>query len=110
MGTDMAMECIGNPETITQAFESVRTGGTVCLVGYSFKSPPLNAARLMYKEIELSGSLAGIIPDYYRVLDMIRKDRFKINKLVTSSYPLDKINEAFNELRRGAAIRITVEM
>ena len=110
MGVDIAMECIGNPETITQAFESVRTGGTVCVVGYSFKSPPLNAARLMYKEIELSGSIAGIIPDYHKVLDLVGKGRFKVEKLITSRYPLEQINEAFDELRRGEAIRIIVEM
>ncbi len=110
MGADVAIECIGNPETITQAFESVRAGGTVCVVGYSFKSPALNAARLMYKEIELSGSVAGIIPDYYKVFDLIRKGRFKIDQLITSRYPLDQINGAFDEMRRGEAIRVIVEM
>jgi len=110
MGVDVAMECIGNPETITQAFESVRAGGTVCVVGYSFKSPALNAARLMYKEIELSGSVAGIIPDYYKVFDLIKNGRFKIDQLITSRYPLEKINDALDELRRGEAIRIIVEM
>jgi D-arabinose 1-dehydrogenase-like Zn-dependent alcohol dehydrogenase len=110
MGADVAMECIGNPETITQAFESVRAGGTVCVVGYSFKSPALNAARLMYKEIELNGSCAGIIPDYYKVIDLIKKGRFRIDKLITSRYRLDQINEAFDEMRRGEAIRIIVEM
>ncbi len=110
MGADVAMECIGNPETITQAFESVRSGGTVCVVGYSFKSPALNAARLMYKEIEMSGSVAGIIPDYYKVFDLIKKGRFRIDKLITSRYPLEQINEAFDEMRKGEAIRIIVEM
>ena len=110
MGVDVAMECIGNPETITQAFESVRAGGTVCVVGYSYKSPALNAARLMYKEIELSGSVAGIIPDYYKVFDLIKKGRFKIDQLITSRYPLDQINEAFDEMRKGEAIRIIVEI
>jgi len=110
MGADVAMECIGNPDTITQAFDSVRAGGTVCVVGYSFKSPPLNAARLMYKEIELSGSCAGVIPDYYKVVDLIKKGRFRIDKLITSRYPLGQINEAFDEMRRGDSIRIIVEM
>jgi S-(hydroxymethyl)glutathione dehydrogenase/alcohol dehydrogenase len=80
------------------------------VVGYSYKSPALNAARLMYKEIELSGSVAGIIPDYYKVLDLIRKGRFKIDQLITSRYPLDQINEAFDEMRKGEAIRIIVEI
>ena len=108
-GVDISMECIGNPDVITQAFDSTRDGGTVCVVGYSFKSPPLNAARLMYREMEIKGSVAGLVPDYDAVLDLIKLGKFKVDKLITSRYPLDKINEAFDELRKGEALRIIVE-
>ncbi len=110
MGADVAIECLGNPDTITQAFDSVRSGGRVCVVGFSFKSPPLNAARLMYKEVEITGSVAGLIPDYYTILNLIRNGKFRTDKLITARYPLDKINEAFDEMRRGESIRIIVEM
>jgi propanol-preferring alcohol dehydrogenase len=109
-GADIAIECIGSSEVIPMAFESVRTGGTVCVVGFSFKPPLLNAARLMYKEIELNGSVAVTIPDYYRAIELIQKGRFRLDRLITARYPLERINEAFDELRKGEAIRIIVEM
>lgn len=109
-GVDISFECIGNPDVITQAFDSVRTGGTVCVVGFSMKSPPLNAARLMYKEIDVIGSVAATIPDYYKAIDMIRMGRFHVDKLITSRYSLDEINQAFDEMRKGESIRIIVEI
>lgn len=110
IGADIAMDCVGSPDVITEAFDSVRTGGTLCVVGYSFKSPLLNAARLMYKEIEVLGAIAGLVPDYYKIIELIKRRRFMIEKLVTARYPLDKINDAFDELRKGEAIRIIAEM
>ncbi len=109
-GADISMECIGNPNVITQAFDSTKDGGTVVVVGYSFKSPPLNAARLMYREMEIKGSIAGLVTDYDTILNMIKLGKFRVDKLITSRYPLDKINEAFDELRKGEAIRVIVEM
>ncbi|RLG20990.1 zinc-dependent alcohol dehydrogenase [Candidatus Micrarchaeota archaeon] len=109
-GVDIAMECIGNPDVITQAFDATRDGGKVCVVGYSFKSPPLKAARLMYREMEITGSIAGLVSDYERIFNLIKTGKFRVDRLITSRYPLDKINEAFDELRKGEAIRIIVEM
>ncbi|MEW6669484.1 MAG: zinc-binding dehydrogenase [Thermodesulfobacteriota bacterium] len=109
-GADIAIECIGSSDVIPLAFESVRTGGTLCVVGFSFKSPPLNAARLMYKEIEVNGSVAVTIPDYYRAIELIQRGRFRMDRLITARYPLERINEAFDELRKGEAIRIIVDM
>jgi D-arabinose 1-dehydrogenase-like Zn-dependent alcohol dehydrogenase len=109
-GADIAIECVGNPDVLTEAFNSVRPGGRVCVVGYSFKSPPLNAARLMYKEIEILGSIAGLVPDYYRVIELIKRGKFHIEKLISARYPLEKINDAFDELRKGEAIRIIIEI
>jgi propanol-preferring alcohol dehydrogenase len=109
-GADIAIECIGSADVIPLAFESVRTGGTLCVVGFSFKAPPLNAARLMYKEIEVNGSVAVTLPDYYRAIELIQRGRFHVERLITARYPLDRINEAFDEMRKGEAIRIIVQM
>jgi threonine dehydrogenase-like Zn-dependent dehydrogenase len=56
-GADVAFECIGLPETQEQAFASTRNGGRLVLVGYSPKTMTLNSGRVMYREMDVVGSL-----------------------------------------------------
>jgi len=104
-GADISFECIGNPLTQEQAFNAVRTGGRVVMVGYSEKPMNLVSGRVMFREIEIVGSLGCRVVDYSRVLEMARLGKIKVSELVTAKFPLDKINDAFDTLRRGEGIR-----
>jgi len=107
-GADVAFEVIGKAATQEQAFASVRAGGRVVLVGYSGDPLPLNAARLMYREIEVIGSLGCRPVDYPRVIELARLGRIRVGDLVTHRFPLAAINEAFDALRGGDVIRAIV--
>src|SRR3990170_7038258 len=100
-GADIAFECIGNPATQEQAFNAVRTGGRFVVVGSSDKPMTLNTGKVMFREIEIIGSLGCRVVDYPRVLELARQGRIKVAELVTAKFPLDRINEAFDVLRRG---------
>ncbi len=107
-GADVSFECIGNPLTQEQAFNAVRSGGRVVLVGYSEKPMNLVSGRVMFREIEIVGSLGCRVVDYPRVLEMARLGKIKVSELVTAKFPLDKINDAFDVLRRGEGIRSVI--
>ncbi len=107
-GADIAMEAIGKAETQEQAFSSLRTGGRLVLVGYSPETLPLNAGRVMFREIEIVGSLGCRPVDYPRVIDMARRGRIRVAELVTHRFPLDDIARAFDALRAGETIRAIV--
>jgi Zn-dependent alcohol dehydrogenase len=107
-GADVAMEAIGLAATQEQAFNCVRTGGRLILVGYSTGTMALNAGRVMFREIEVSGSLGCRPVDYPRVIDLARRGRLRVAELVTHRFPLARITEAFDTLRSGEAIRAVV--
>lgn len=107
-GADVAFECIGNPVTQEQAFNSVRTGGRFVVVGSSDKPMTLNTGKVMFREIEIIGSLGCRVVDYPRVLELARLGKIKVADLVTAKFPLDQINDAFDTLRRGAGIRSVI--
>jgi len=105
-GADVAIEAIGNPATQQQAFNAVRTGGRLILLGYSDKELSLNASRIMYREIEVIGTL-GCPPDgYRRVIDMVQEGRLRL--LVTGRFPLSDINAGLDALRRSEGLRSVV--
>ena len=61
----------------------------------------LDTGRLMFREIEIVGSLGCRAVDYPRVLELVRQGKIKVAELVTAKFPLDDINAAFDALRRG---------
>jgi len=109
-GADVALEAIGNPKTQELAIACVRTGGRVVLVGYSPDSFPLNSGRVMFREIEIMGSLGCRPADYPRVIELARTGTIDVARLVTGRVPLERINDAMDDLRKGIGIRSVVEM
>ncbi len=107
-GADVALEAIGNPLTQTQALACVRAGGRFVVVGFSDQAMTLDAGRVMFREIEIVGSLGCRVVDYPRVLELARQGKIKVAELVTAKFPLDRINEAFDALRRGEGIRSVI--
>jgi len=100
-GAHIAMEVIGNPVTIQQAFHSVRWGGRVVVVGYTHKDVTLNAGRIMFREIDIRGSLGCGLQDFPKVIEMVRSGLIKVEPMVTHRYDLDDINEGFDLLEKG---------
>lgn len=104
-GADVAFECIGLPLTQEQALASTRNGGRLVLVGYSPEDMTLNSGRVMYREMEIVGSLGCLASDYPLLLEMASQNKIIVADLVTARFPLEDINVAFDELRASKGIR-----
>lgn len=107
-GVDIAFEAIGTPETIGMAYGLLRRGGRLCVIGYSQKDATLSAARLMYYELEIVGSLGCGGGEYPEIIGLVRDGRLKLDPIVSGSLPLNDINEGFERLRMGEGIRWVV--
>ena len=109
-GADIAIEAIGNPTTMRDAFSTLRPGGRLVVVGYSDHDVALNAGRVMYREMEVRGSLGCRPVDYPRVIELARTGRIEVASLVTARFPLAEINTGLDTLRAGRGIRSVVVM
>lgn len=104
-GVDVAFEVIGNPKVIENAFGSVKGGGRFVVVGYTHKNVSLNAGRIMFREMEIVGSLGCRPVDYPPVIELARTGKIKVSPLVSGRFPLDDINDALDTLRSGKGFR-----
>ena len=104
-GADIAIEAIGNPVTIETAFKSLRSGGRLVVLGYTHKDISLNAGKIMFREMEIVGSLGCRPVDYPKLIELCRMGKIKVKELVTSKHSLDEINDAFDLLRKGQGLR-----
>ena len=107
-GADIAMEVIGNPKTQQIAYDAVKWGGRVVMVGFAPKPTELNLGRMMFREIEMLGSLGCRPVDYPNIIRLVETGKIQIKPIVTHRYPLDELNEAFETLNRGETIRTVI--
>jgi 6-hydroxycyclohex-1-ene-1-carbonyl-CoA dehydrogenase len=107
-GVDVAFEAVGKATAQEAALNCLRTGGRLVLVGYSPETLPLNAGRVMFRELDIMGSLGCRPVDYPRAIELVRQGKVRLADMVTHRFPLDRIGEAMDTLRAGDAIRIVV--
>jgi len=113
-GVDLALECIGTPDTVAYAANSLDRGGTLVIIGVGMQPPriELPMALLAVNEISLLGSFASHVEDLAEVLRMEAEGMIDICASITHRLPLDGLPEALEMLRtkRGDPERIVIEM
>ena len=112
-GVDYAFEAIGNTKVMVQVLESIRKGGKAVIVGQAPYDDILSfPARMLWEEGQLIGSYYGssrMSIDMPHIIEMYRSGKLKLDELVTRSYPLEKINEAFDALENGEVARSVIQ-
>jgi 6-hydroxycyclohex-1-ene-1-carbonyl-CoA dehydrogenase len=107
-GADVVFEVVGSPVAFKNAIHSVRTGGRVVLVGYSYSDATLPSGKVMFREIEIRGSLGCRPVDYPLIIELARSHRIELKSLISHRLPLTQIHQAFDLLRSGESIRSVV--
>ena len=110
-GTDVALECVGQSQTVRWAAESVRTSGRVVVVGLGPDSLQLmGITEFVRGEISLIGSSAFEIKEIKEILSLMQSGRLDLGSSITKTVSLDQINEGLTALSEnsGAYIRIVV--
>ena len=107
-GVDTAIEVIGSPRTFEDAFESVRVGGRVVVVGYTAETSQIVAGKIMFKALDVIGSLGCRPVDYIPLIRMVEQGRIDLTKLVTHRFPLGEIHKAFEAMHEGVSLRSIV--
>jgi S-(hydroxymethyl)glutathione dehydrogenase/alcohol dehydrogenase len=109
-GFDYAFEAIGLPQTMRNAFDATRRGGTTCIIGVGAqdKEVSFNAFELFFAEKNFTGSYYGsadVRVDFDRVLRLWKNGRLDLEGMITRKLTLDGVNDAIEALKAGEAIR-----
>jgi len=112
-GADYALEFIGNVDVMVKALGSIRSGGLLIVAGMAPLTSMLTIAPfefLIGKTI--TGAVQGdVIPqiDIPRYVDLYMEGKLPIDKLISKTYSLDQINEAYEALEKGETIRSVIK-
>ncbi|HLK15494.1 MAG TPA: Zn-dependent alcohol dehydrogenase [Fimbriimonadaceae bacterium] len=109
-GADYAFEAIGRPETQELCLAVTRPGGTVVFSGLSPMGSKTNlpGAVLVREEKTVKGSYYGSANppvDFLRYAELFQAGNLPLDRLISKTYPLEQINEAFGEMLSGVVRR-----
>jgi alcohol dehydrogenase len=113
-GVDVAIEALGTQATFENALRVLRPGGTLSSLGvYSGKlSVPMEAFAAGLGDHKVVTTLCpGGKERMRRLLELVRQGRLDLTPLLTHTFPLDRITDAYQLFgdRREGAIKVAVK-
>jgi S-(hydroxymethyl)mycothiol dehydrogenase len=112
-GVDVAIEAVGRPETMRQAFFSRDLAGTLVQVGV-----PDPSMTIELPMIEFFGRGGSLRPSWYGdclptrdfpiLIDLYLSGRLDLDRFVSETIALDAVEEAFSRMQRGEVLRSVV--
>lgn len=96
-GADVAVEAVGQNETVSAAIGSVRKGGTVTLVGNICPEVTLPLQKVVTRQIRLQGSCASA-GEYPKAIELMASGAIRVKPLITTVAPLDEGAQWFERL------------
>ncbi len=104
VGADSVLECVGTQESMKQAIQSVRPGGSVGYVGVPH-GVELSGQELFYAHVHLHGGPAPVrrfLPD---LIKQVWERRINPGKVFDLTLPLDQVAEAYRAMDERRAIK-----
>ncbi len=109
-GADVSFEAVGVSALQTACVEMTRPGGKAVLVGLTAMGSEtvFSGATLVRQEKQVLGSYYGTANtnrDFPLILDLYMAGKLNLGALVSQTYPLSQINQAFDVMLAGETAR-----
>ena len=109
IGADYSIECVSSDETQNLAVAVIRKGGTAVFAGLH-GSNHINTMPVWLSMFSktIKGCLYGscnMAIDIPKFLQYYKKGQLLVDEMITKTYRLEEINEAFDDLEKGRNIR-----
>src|SRR2546425_383310 len=107
-GADVVLELSGAPYAFAEGLDFLRPGGRYAVVG-QLGGPltPVQAALFVRKQATVLGVQSADIGQFWKALEFVRRtaSRYDFGAMLTTRYPLDRINEAIQSMRAFREIK-----
>jgi NDMA-dependent alcohol dehydrogenase len=112
-GADAVIVSVGvlTSEHLGEAFATIRKGGTMVITSaasHELVGIPVNVLDATMHQKRIQGALYGMgspAREIPLLLDLYKRGTLKLDELVTRTYRLDEINEAYDDMHAGLNIR-----
>lgn len=104
VGVDCALECVGTQESMQQAIQSTRPGGSVSYVGVPH-GVELNGAELFFTHVHLHGGPAPVRRFLPELIDLVMNEKIRPGKVFDLVLPLNQVADGYRAMHTREAIK-----
>ncbi|MCI4658998.1 2,3-butanediol dehydrogenase [Cryobacterium zhongshanensis] len=99
IGVDAVIECSGNERALQAAIASVRSAGRISQTGLHTQAAAIDPMVISEHDITISGTWCFPVTDWPRIIDLIDRGRYPVEKVVTAQIALeDVVAQGFDTL------------
>jgi len=105
---DIVIEASGVPSLLADAISMTRAGGKLRIAALYEGNVPIDANQIVQKEMSVAGTFA-YRGEFSQVLQMLSDGRVTAEPLITHTFSLDQITEAFTaQLSKDSSIKVQI--
>jgi len=108
MGVDVVLEMAGHPDAIRTAFDIVRRGGRISLLGLTSKPVSLNFSEdIIFKGITIQGiNGRRMYQTWYQMQALLKAGKLDLHPVITDRLSMKDFSKGMERLRTGEASKI----
>lgn len=91
VGADAVIECSGNERALQTALSAVRSAGRISQTGLHTKAASIDPMVLSEHDITLAGTWCYPVTDWPRIIDLIARGRYPVDKVVSAQIAMEDI-------------------
>jgi threonine 3-dehydrogenase len=110
LGLDVVLEMAGHPDAIRIAFDIVRRGGRMSLLGLTSKPILVNFSEdIIFKGLTIQGiNGRRMYQTWYQMTALLKGGRLDLHPVITDRIPMKDFSKAMARLKTGEASKILV--
>jgi threonine 3-dehydrogenase len=110
LGVDVVLEMAGHPSAIRTAFDIVRRGGRISLLGLTSKPISLNFSEdIIFKGITIQGiNGRRMYQTWYQMTALLKADKLDLHPVITDRISMKDFSKGMERLKTGEASKILV--
>ncbi len=107
---DLILECVGSPQTISQAVAIARKGTDIIVVGVFGDKPTVDMGTVQDRELRLIGTLMYQEPDWKKAIQLVETGKIRLAPLITDHFPFADYPKAYEyiEENRERAMKVMI--
>jgi threonine 3-dehydrogenase len=110
LGVDVVLEMAGHPNAIRTAFDIVRRGGRISLLGLTSKPISLNFSEdIIFKGITVQGiNGRRMYQTWYQMTALLKAGKLDLHPVITDRIAMRDFSSAMQRLKTGEASKILI--
>jgi threonine 3-dehydrogenase len=110
LGVDVVLEMAGHPDAIRVAFDIIRRGGRMSLLGLTSKPIPLNFSEdIIFKGLTIQGiNGRRMYQTWFQMTALLKAGKLDLHPVITDRIAMKDFSSAMARLKTGEASKILV--